>query len=91
MSVTIMSELTAHKMQLFEVIRVNAKRVACDGGGGGLGHPRVWLNLGEDDQIECPYCSRLYVMAGSDADHALEATMANANEGANEAEENGSA
>ncbi len=56
----------------FEVIRVNAKRVACDGGGGALGHPRVWLHLGEENQIACTYCSRLYVMEGSDADHALD-------------------
>lgn len=55
----------------FEIIRVNAKRVACDGGGGPLGHPRVWLHLGEEDQIACTYCSRLYVMEGSAADQAL--------------------
>ena len=51
-----------------EVIRVDGKRVACDGGGGPLGHPRVWLNLGDDDQVLCPYCSRHYVRMGSAAD-----------------------
>ncbi len=56
----------------FEIIRVNATRVACDGGGGALGHPQVWLHLGEDNQIACTYCSRLYVMSGSDADHKLD-------------------
>ena len=55
----------------FEIIRVQAKRVGCDGGGGALGHPRVWLHLGEENQVQCTYCSRLYVMEGSDADHAL--------------------
>jgi uncharacterized Zn-finger protein len=46
----------------FEVITVDTDRVACDGGGGALGHPKVYLNLGEEGQIECPYCSRLYKM-----------------------------
>ena len=44
----------------FEVIIVETDRVACDGGGGALGHPKVYLNLGADGHVECPYCSRLY-------------------------------
>lgn len=41
-------------------------RVACDGGGGALGHPQVWLNLQKEDddapaKVVCPYCSRLFV------------------------------
>jgi uncharacterized Zn-finger protein len=46
----------------FEVITVDTDHVACDGGGGALGHPKVYLNLGEEGRIECPYCSRLYVL-----------------------------
>src|SRR5260221_14431966 len=46
----------------FEVITVDTDRVACDGGGGALGHPKVYLNLGKEGRIECPYCSRLYVL-----------------------------
>lgn len=53
----------------FETIYVTTKRVACDGGGGALGHPRVWLHLGEDDAVMCTYCSRNYVMA-NDAEGA---------------------
>src|SRR5690348_8434104 len=47
----------------FETITVDTDRVACDGGGGALGHPKVYLNLGEERRVECPYCSRLYVLA----------------------------
>ncbi|MBM3568337.1 MAG: zinc-finger domain-containing protein [Alphaproteobacteria bacterium] len=36
--------------------------VACDGGGGALGHPRVYLNMGTRREIACPYCSRRYVL-----------------------------
>ncbi len=48
-------------MQPFEIIYVDKQTVACDGGGGAAGHPRVYLNLGADGKIECPYCSRLYI------------------------------
>jgi len=51
-----------------EVIHVATDRVACDGGGGALGHPRVWLTLGNDVEIVCPYCSRRYVRAGDEDD-----------------------
>ena len=70
----------AETTQPFEIIRVNAKRVSCDGGGGPLGHPRVWLHLGEEDQIACTYCSRLYVMEGSDAERALDTAAASDDE-----------
>jgi uncharacterized Zn-finger protein len=46
----------------FEIIIVDTDRVACDGGGGALGHPKVYLNLGEEGRVECPYCSRLYLL-----------------------------
>ena len=44
-----------------EIIEVETTKVCCDGGGGALGHPRVFLNLTAEGKIECPYCSRLYV------------------------------
>jgi uncharacterized Zn-finger protein len=49
-------------MQPFEVIYVSTEVVACNGGGGALGHPRVFLNLSAEGKIECAYCSRLYVL-----------------------------
>ena len=36
---------------------VDEWRVASDGGEGALGHPRVWLQIPQDQGwIECPYC-----------------------------------
>lgn len=49
-----------------ETIEVRSGRVACDGVGGALGHPRVWLEMGEAAFVECPYCDRRFVLA-SDA------------------------
>ncbi|HBK92752.1 MAG TPA: zinc-finger domain-containing protein [Parvularcula sp.] len=45
-----------------EVIYVDKTRVACDGGGGALGHPKVWYSL-EDGEAECGYCDRKFVLA----------------------------
>ena len=36
---------------------VDSYRVACDGGDGALGHPRVWLQIPQErGYVECPYC-----------------------------------
>ncbi|MEK9854911.1 MAG: zinc-finger domain-containing protein [Rhodobiaceae bacterium] len=51
-----------------DTITVTSDRVACDGNGDALGHPRVWLTLGTDGEIVCPYCSRRYVRAGDEDD-----------------------
>ncbi|MEJ1978395.1 MAG: zinc-finger domain-containing protein [Acetobacteraceae bacterium] len=44
-----------------EIIHVDDRVVACDGGNAGLGHPRVWLRI-VHEQVCCPYCSRIYVL-----------------------------
>ena len=54
-----------------EIIHVNTRTVACDGGSVALGHPRVFLRI-PGEQVMCPYCSRLYVLnpgAGHDSGH----------------------
>jgi uncharacterized Zn-finger protein len=36
-------------------------KVACDGGEGALGHPRVWLTIPEDTGfVECGYCDKRF-------------------------------
>ena len=36
---------------------VDGFRIACDGGEGMLGHPRVWLQIPSDvGWVKCPYC-----------------------------------
>jgi uncharacterized Zn-finger protein len=46
-----------------EMVAVRSRRVACDGVGGALGHPRVYLEMGEARFVECPYCDRRFVLA----------------------------
>lgn len=41
---------------------VDTYRVACDGGEGALGHPRVWLQIPKDTgYVICPYCDCMYI------------------------------
>lgn len=47
-----------------DVIHVHDHRVACDGGNGALGHPRVFLEMGEAGEVTCPYCERQFVLDG---------------------------
>ncbi|MFQ5784126.1 MAG: zinc-finger domain-containing protein [Alphaproteobacteria bacterium] len=46
-----------------ETIEVDATDVSCDGGGGALGHPCVYLKIGPEGWVECPYCDRRFVFA----------------------------
>ena len=45
-----------------EKIQVKTATVGCDGGGGPLGPPLVYLKIGDTGDIVCPYCSRRYVL-----------------------------
>ncbi|MGH6897231.1 MAG: zinc-finger domain-containing protein [Geminicoccaceae bacterium] len=44
-----------------EIYYVDGDSAACDGGGGALGHPRVYLALDEAGRATCPYCGRVFV------------------------------
>jgi uncharacterized Zn-finger protein len=48
-------------MHPFETIYIDSMVAACNGGGGPLGHPKVYLNLSAEGRVECPYCSRLFI------------------------------
>ena len=50
-----------------EKIFLGAKELKCMGASPPLDHPHVYLDMGQDSQVLCPYCSTLYVY-----DHRLE-------------------
>jgi uncharacterized Zn-finger protein len=50
-----------------DTIYVDSHKIACDGGGGALGHPKVFLDLNANDEIDCPYCGRHYVYKAAQA------------------------
>ncbi len=46
-----------------ETVSVDSATVDCDGGGGALGHPKVYLNLDSGGEVDCPYCGLHFVLA----------------------------
>ena len=43
-----------------EKITVGVKELQCMGARPPFDHPHVFLDMGRDDQVLCPYCSTLY-------------------------------
>jgi len=50
-----------------EIIEVKPtdETAGCDGGGGALGHPLVYLRFEGKPSVDCYYCSRRFVKQGS--------------------------
>lgn len=44
-----------------EKIIVGVKELQCMGARPPFDHPHVYLDMGSDNQVLCPYCSTLYV------------------------------
>jgi uncharacterized Zn-finger protein len=51
-----------------EIVVVTTRKVACDGVGGALGHPKVWYDMSEQDFVECKYCDRVFALKGGSRD-----------------------
>ncbi len=49
-----------------EIITIaeDVDEVCCDGGGGGLGHPKTWYTFDGQDNVQCSYCDRLFKKEG---------------------------
>jgi uncharacterized Zn-finger protein len=44
-----------------EIVQVDTINVSCHGGGGVLGHPKVYLSL-VNGEVECPYCDKKFIL-----------------------------
>ncbi len=42
------------------LVSPQADHVACNGGGGALGHPKVYYTFHDQDEVTCGYCDRLF-------------------------------
>jgi uncharacterized Zn-finger protein len=47
-----------------EIVEVETSRVSCAGNAKdpALGHPKVYLEMGGEGFVECPYCDRRFVL-----------------------------
>jgi uncharacterized Zn-finger protein len=43
-----------------KIVEADSAEIACDGGG--LGHPKVFLKMGDKGFAECPYCGARFVL-----------------------------
>jgi len=48
------------------VVEIGAKEFMCEGAKPPFDHPHVYLDMGDENEIVCPYCSTLFRY-----DHAL--------------------
>jgi uncharacterized Zn-finger protein len=49
-----------HNTAGLPVIRIKAREFQCIGARPPFDHPHIYLDMGSDDEIICPYCSTLY-------------------------------
>ena len=53
-----------------EIVETDHTRVACDGGGGALGHPKVFLEMGDETRWNAPIAtSALCLKPGHGTSH----------------------
>lgn len=52
-----------------EIVYTAEERVGCDGGDK-MGHPLVYLVVPHHGDVQCPYCSRLFVWKDENDAHA---------------------
>ncbi len=50
-----------HNSDGAQTIRIGVKEFKCTGTKPPFDHPHVYLDMGRDDEIVCPYCSTVFV------------------------------
>lgn len=55
-----------------EKIRIGVREFQCMGASPPYDHPHIYLDMGDEDQIICPYCSTVYIHDPALAPHESE-------------------
>lgn len=50
------------------IVLTSDHKVSCNGDGGALGHPKVFLEMGADGEVICGYCDRHFVLKNGPSD-----------------------
>ena len=61
-----------HNDQGVDKIGIGVKEFQCIGANPPFDHPHVYLDMGDENEIVCPYCSTLYVYNSKLASDASE-------------------
>ena len=59
--------MSAQSSERAERLETDKTRVTCNGGGGALGHPKVFLEIPTNGDVMCPYCSKHFILSGDAA------------------------
>jgi uncharacterized Zn-finger protein len=51
--------MTVKHPEIFKVPEA-VHQVSCDGGGGAMGHPKVYYSFDGGEEVVCGYCDRLF-------------------------------
>jgi uncharacterized Zn-finger protein len=49
-----------HNEEGVEAVRIGAREFMCIGALPPFDHPHVFIDMGDDDEVVCPYCSTVY-------------------------------
>ncbi|AZL16218.1 zinc-finger domain-containing protein [Rickettsiales endosymbiont of Stachyamoeba lipophora] len=44
-----------------QVKNTTSKEIWCEGEDEAIGHPKIYLEIGETNEINCPYCSMKFI------------------------------
>jgi uncharacterized Zn-finger protein len=58
--ILLMNNPVSNRNKLSKTIQVNSKKVSCDGDDKQSKHPLVYLNMGNNDSVTCPYCGKCF-------------------------------
>ncbi len=47
------------EIEIAETEIVSSRHISCDGGE--LGHPKVYLDIGNTNRVVCPYCGKEFI------------------------------
>ena len=64
-----------------KAVAIGAREFKCAGASAPFDHPHVYLDMGDEDEIVCPYCSTLYRYRADLAANAAEPAECAAPEG----------
>ena len=55
-----MIKKTENSVKALEQIIVFNKHISCDGGIV-YGHPKIYLEIGAEKKVKCPYCDKIFI------------------------------
>ncbi|AHA28306.1 zinc-finger domain-containing protein [Candidatus Liberibacter americanus] len=49
----------------YNIIKIGVKKFMCAGASPPMDHPHIFINMGDENEKRCPYCSTIYCFDSS--------------------------